>query len=586
MIKIHIPGLQTKSSEYRRGDCQIIHDSDGHCIVIDGGRAELTDKMMSYLRANGLTHVTFICTHWHADHDAGLSALVASKDIYVDALYCPPALELKKISPSDSSRGAGIISRVQVGGSPVIYPVNGNELTVGEIRIVFWRHKASTTEQASYRVNNTSLQTYFPDLNYLSTGDIISEFTNYLKYAKDKGWKITTFKIPHHGNACGKEKCTAIKALGAKWCWYNDIEPGGKIGSTGFSKFGALRTKEAGITTVQSNADIDMIADGGMLKITKGSSSWSFSIPYGKEQSVVSITANVGFRGFNISKRTVKPQYIVIHYTGAEGTAAENVQYFNGADRNASADIFVGHNGELMAYNNDIAGQYTWHCGGPLESSHHPFYNICTNANSVGVELCTKKAGDAWIFYDATVDAAVEVTKYLMNKFGIPVEKVIRHYDVTGKACPRVSGWGAVGGDSAWNAFKERLVDESEKPYRVRKTWADAESQKGAFNDLNNAIALAKETGLKVYDKAGKQVYPEVIISTGITVAARMRQLKKNMTGNDVKLVQLVVGAPVTGTYDDATVEAVKVWQKEHKLTADGWIGAKSMPIILQEAAK
>ena len=44
--------------------------------------------------------------------------------------------------------------------------------------------------------------------------------------------------------------------------------------------------------------------------------------------------------------------------------------------------------------------------------------------------------------------------------------------------------------------------------YRVRKNWADAESQKGAFASLDNAVALAKSTGLKVYDGNGKQVYP------------------------------------------------------------------------------
>ena len=44
--------------------------------------------------------------------------------------------------------------------------------------------------------------------------------------------------------------------------------------------------------------------------------------------------------------------------------------------------------------------------------------------------------------------------------------------------------------------------------YRVRKSWEDAESQKGAFTSLDNAAALAKSTGLKVYDGNGKQVYP------------------------------------------------------------------------------
>lgn len=44
--------------------------------------------------------------------------------------------------------------------------------------------------------------------------------------------------------------------------------------------------------------------------------------------------------------------------------------------------------------------------------------------------------------------------------------------------------------------------------YRVRKSWADEASQKGAFANLENAVELAKSTDLKVYDGNGKQVYP------------------------------------------------------------------------------
>lgn len=46
--------------------------------------------------------------------------------------------------------------------------------------------------------------------------------------------------------------------------------------------------------------------------------------------------------------------------------------------------------------------------------------------------------------------------------------------------------------------------------YRVRKTWEDSKSQKGAFKNLNSAIELAKKNGYKVYDNNGTQVYPEV----------------------------------------------------------------------------
>lgn len=59
------------------------------------------------------------------------------------------------------------------------------------------------------------------------------------------------------------------------------------------------------------------------------------------------------------------------------------------------------------------------------------------------------------------------------------------------------------------------------KLYRVRKSWKNSKSQVGAFADLNNAIAVAKEEGLKVFDPDGKQVYPKKSKSTST------KQLKK-----------------------------------------------------------
>ena len=42
--------------------------------------------------------------------------------------------------------------------------------------------------------------------------------------------------------------------------------------------------------------------------------------------------------------------------------------------------------------------------------------------------------------------------------------------------------------------------------YRIRKSWADAASQIGAYENLDNAKAACK-AGYTVYDKDGKAVY-------------------------------------------------------------------------------
>ena len=171
----------------------------------------------------------------------------------------------------------------------------------------------------------------------------------------------------------------------------------------------------------------------------------------------MNIVKNSNFHpGRNCGQRTEKIRYIVIHYTGSEGTARDNINYFNAGNRGASAHYFVSQNGEIREYC-DPARYYAWHCGGSLESSYHPMYGKCTNRNSIGVEICTHYNGKSWEFTAAAVNAAVELTKYLMAKFGVPADRVCTHHMVTGKSCPRVPGWGPVGGSGEWTKFKARL---------------------------------------------------------------------------------------------------------------------------------
>lgn len=124
-----------------------------------------------------------------------------------------------------------------------------------------------------------------------------------------------------------------------------------------------------------------------------------------------------------------KIEYIVIHYVGATGTAKNNCLYFEKFYRGASAHYFVGHSGDIWQCVED--SNVAWHCG----ASNYK-HKYCRNSNSIGIEMCCRLNGNTWYFEDATVKATVELTKELMKKYNIPKERVIRHYDVTGKQCP------------------------------------------------------------------------------------------------------------------------------------------------------
>ena len=225
--------------------------------------------------------------------------------------------------------------------------------------------------------------------------------------------------------------------------------------------------------------------------------------------------------------------YIVIHYTAGstsrKGTAKNNAVMFADPSHGASAD-FIVDDSTIVQYNPDINNRYCWHCGDNKNpySMGGKFYGKCTNANSIGIEICSTnpdwRASDQanskkWTFTDSVIDKAVELTKYLIQTYDIPAERVIRHYDVSGKLCPGIIGWNEDSGNTTeWKHFKERIGDNATKTddktdtkkqiYRVRKTATDAKTQIGAFTVLDNAKKTAdKNSGYKVFDVSGNVVY-------------------------------------------------------------------------------
>lgn len=217
--------------------------------------------------------------------------------------------------------------------------------------------------------------------------------------------------------------------------------------------------------------------------------------------------------GYNFNTGDIsRIKYIVIHYVGALGGAEANCQYYAGGNRNASAHYFIDFDGAIWQSVEDK--NIAWHCG--ANSYKHA---ECRNANSIGIELCVRKKNTAslgatdkdWYFEDATVEAAVELTRYLMDKYGVPASNVIRHYDVTGKICPNPYVYNTTA--HTWDEFKELIngvasagSSQTDKLYRVRKSWEDAKSQIGAYASLDNAKRACTD-GYTVYDWDGKAVY-------------------------------------------------------------------------------
>lgn len=163
---------------------------------------------------------------------------------------------------------------------------------------------------------------------------------------------------------------------------------------------------------------------------------------------------------YNYSAMSSKTNlYIVIHYVGAVSSAKDNALYFynndlRGTGRESSAHYFVD---ETSIWQSVKDTDRAWHCGDSKKYGQS-FYGICTNFNSIGIEMCCKKTKSGeWYFEDKTVDNTVELVKYLMNKYNIPIDRVIRHYDVTGKLCPQ-----PYINNVEWMRFKDKIMGEGE----------------------------------------------------------------------------------------------------------------------------
>ena len=180
--------------------------------------------------------------------------------------------------------------------------------------------------------------------------------------------------------------------------------------------------------------------------------------------------------------RSIK--YLAIHYTAgsssAPGRALSMKKYWEQAMR-ASADFGVDDR-DIYQFNPDLLNYKCWSVGDKKNpySGGGSLYGVANNSNTISIEICSNiQSGasleapnhDGWYFTDEALNNAVKLAKILMRKFNIPIERVVRHFDISGKICPGIIGWnnyfcydkngkrtGKKNDSAAWLAFKKRLL--------------------------------------------------------------------------------------------------------------------------------
>ena len=178
------------------------------------------------------------------------------------------------------------------------------------------------------------------------------------------------------------------------------------------------------------------------------------------------------------SRRPSDICYLVIHFTANDGDSAKNnADYFAREAPGASAHFFVD---EREIWQSVQEKDIAWHCG-TRGMYFHPY---CRNANSLGVELCSRKRGEKYYFTPETVKNAQQFVRSLMKRYGIPTENVVRHYDVTHKNCPAPF----VEDAGAWQRFKAGLMEQAKEDNMTEKQVKQLIEQSKTVFDTEEAV--------------------------------------------------------------------------------------------------
>ena len=175
-----------------------------------------------------------------------------------------------------------------------------------------------------------------------------------------------------------------------------------------------------------------------------------------------------------------KVNAVVVHYVSNPGTTAkDNRDYFNNLSRInegkaspvfASAHFVIGLKGEILQ------------C---IPLAEMAYASNSRNSDTIAIECCHPDEDGK--FTSETYASLINALTYLCIRYGLdPSKDIIRHYDVTGKMCPKYY----VKHPEAW----KKLVEDAKKSVEKTKEELKKESIPYDLEDANGKVTDNKET--------------------------------------------------------------------------------------------
>lgn len=227
---------------------------DGKAMLIDGGNAEDSSLLYTYLKNHNISHLDYVIgTHAHEDHIGGLAG--ALNYASVGTAYCPA-------TSYDTKAFGNFVKVLDKHGVSITVPSTGDSFTLGSAACTILAVNTDSSDP-----NNTSivLRIVYGDTSFLFTGDA-ERVVEQAILNRGANINSTVLKVGHHGS----ESSTS-------YVWLREIMPQyaiisvGKDNSYGHPTEEVLsRLRDAEVKTFRTDlqGDIICVSDGKNVTFT------------------------------------------------------------------------------------------------------------------------------------------------------------------------------------------------------------------------------------------------------------------------------------------------------------------------------